>query len=78
MRFAPTRYVAFLGYVASTALLHSVVRSHYAAQCTPSWLAGLVTTEVSPYCELVRRCLSGLQLSAVAAVVVPRLLHPPE
>jgi hypothetical protein len=75
MRFAPTRYVAFLGYVASTALLHSVLRAHYSAQCTPGWLAGLVTSEVSPYCELVRRCLSGLQLSAVAAVVAPRLLH---
>jgi hypothetical protein len=62
--------LGFLGFAASSALVHSVVRSHYLDVCTPSWLAGIVgLADSSPYCQLVHRGLSCLQLSTALASV---------
>lgn len=60
--------LGFLGFAASSALVHSVLRTHYIDVCTPSWLAGIVGLgDSSAYCQLVHRGLSCLQLSAALA-----------
>ena len=62
--------LGFLGFAASSALVHSVVRTHYLDVCAPSWLGSLVgLADSSPYCQLVHRGLSCLQLSTALASV---------
>lgn len=60
--------LGFVGFAASSALIHGLLRAHYLEVCRPSWLGGLVgLADASEYCQLVRRGLSGLQLSTALA-----------
>lgn len=60
------KVACLFAYSVSCALLHAVLQHHYVTTCRSSWLA-LFTSDLGPYCGLVRKGLSVLQWSPLVA-----------